>query len=523
MVVCCHPDAHSRAHVAAQVVTFQQSCSMRALSKSKLIAFRQCPKRLWLEVHKPAAREDSSATQAVFQTGHEVGAIAQQIYDPTGEGAVIDLGAEGLVAAVERTKVRLQTRKPLFEAGFMAGGGLAFADAMLPLPDGESPGWKMVEVKASTAVKTYQEDDVAIQSYIARASGVDLRSVSIAHIDAAWVYPGGGDYSGLLAEKDVTDMALARSAEVAEWIARAQQVQVQAEPPTVPMGAQCETPFPCGFQPHCRQSLPEVEFPLAWLPRPASKALKDFVAQSGAQDMRDVPEALLNAIQRRVRNATLCGQTYFDAEGARQDLLKHPLPAYFLDFETVQFGVPRWTGTRPFQKLPFQFSLHKMDACGQLTHQSFLDLSGSDPSEAFAAQLARVCAEPLPVFVYHSGFEGTRLKELALRFPAIAPALQAIRGRLVDLLPIAQTRYYHPSQHGSWSIKKVLPTIAPDLRYDVLPGVQDGGMAMTAYLDAIAPTTTPQRKAVIRDELLVYCSLDTRAMVEIWKKFSQHN
>ena len=448
--------------------------------------------------------------------------MAQQIYDPAGEGAVIDLRTEGVAAAVERTRMLLQTRKPLFEAGFTAAGGLAFADVMMPMTDGAMPAWKMVEVKSSTSVKTYQEDDAAIQSHIARASGVDVRRVAIAHIDATWIYPGGADYSGLLIEKDVTEAALARGAEVAAWIASAQQVVAQAVPPDIQMGAQCETPFPCGFQQHCRQNLPKAEFPLAWLPRTPAKALKDFLVQSGVQDMRDVPEALLTPLQRRVRDATLSGQAYFDAEGARQDLLKHPLPAYFLDFETIQFGVPRWAGTRPFQMLPFQFSLHRMDAHGQLTHQDFLDLSGNDPSEAFATQLARACAEPLPVFVYHAGFEGSRLKELAQRFPAIAPTLQAIRGRLVDLLPIAQARYYHPRQHGSWSIKKVLPTIAPDLGYDALPGAQDGGMAMAAYLEAIAPATTSQRNAVIRDELLAYCSLDTRAMVEIWKKFSQN-
>lgn len=494
---------------------------MRALSKSKLIAFRQCARRLWLEVHQPEVREDSGTTQAIFQTGHEVGAVAQQIYDPVSEGAVIDLRSEGVAAAVERTCMLLPLRKPLFEAGFAAAGGIAFADVMLPITDGSTPAWKMVEVKSSTSVKTYQEEDAAIQSFIAIASGIDVRSVSIAHIDTAWTYPGGADYSGLLIEKDVTEAVLARGAEVAAWIASAQQVAAQAVPPDIQMGAQCESPFPCGFQRHCRQNLPQAEFPLAWLPRIPSKALKDFLAQSGAQDMRDVPEALLTPMQRRVRDATVSGQAYFDAEGARQDLFKHPLPAYFLDFETIQFGVPRWAGTRPFQMLPFQFSLHRMAPNGQLTHEDFLDLSGEDPSEAFATQLARACAEPLPVFVYHAGFEGSRLKELAQRFPAIAPTLQEIRGRLVDLLPIAQTRYYHPRQHGSWSIKKVLPTIAPGLGYDALPGAQDGGMAMAAYLEAIAPATTPLRKAAIRDELLAYCALDTRAMVEIWKKFSQ--
>lgn len=495
---------------------------MRALSKSKLIAFRQCPKRLWLEVHRPEVRRDSGITQAIFQTGHLVGAVAQKIYDPVGEGVTIDLHTEGVGAAVEKTRELLQMRKPLFEAGMSAAGGLAFADVMLPITDDGMPAWKMVEVKSSTSVKAYQEDDAAIQSYIARAAGIDVRRVSIAHIDTAWIYPGGGDYRGLLIEQDVTKGTLTRGGEVAEWIGDAQQVVTQLVAPDVQMGVQCETPFPCGFQAHCQKNRALPEFPVAWLPRVSSKAYKDFLLQSGAQDMRDVPEAMLTPLQRRVRDATLQGRPYFDAAGARQDLHRYHLPAYFLDFESIQFGVPRWAGTRPFQMLPFQFSLHRMDAQGHLSHQEFLDLTGSDPSNAFAAQLVRACAEPLPVFVYHAGFEGSRLKELAQRFPAYAPELRAIHGRLVDLLPIAQARYYDPRQHGSWSIKKVLPTLAPHLGHDILTGVRDGSTAMAAYLEAVAPATSSQRKALIRDELLAYCALDTRAMVEIWKCFSQN-
>ena len=492
------------------------------LSKSKLIAFRQCPKRLWLEIHRPEAREDTAATQAVFRTGHEVGAIAQRLYDPTGEGSVINWQAEGMAVALERTRALLQQRQPIFEAGFAAAGGLAFADVMLPIADGQKPGWKMVEVKASTSVKRYQEDDVAIQSHIAKRAGIDLRSVAIAHIDRTWVYPGNGDYRGLLIEQDMTAAAFARSAEVTAWIADAHRVATLTEPPKIAMGPQCSSPFPCGFQTHCSDGLPNTEYPIAWLPHTQSQALQDFLAESGARDMRDVPDALLSPIQHRVRSACLSGHPYFDAQGAQQDLLRYPLPAYFLDFETIQFGMPRWAGTRPFQMLPFQFSLHRLDAQGAPTHQGFLDLSGNDPSEAFATALVQACAEPLPVFVYHAGFEGARLEELARRFPALASALMAIHGRLVDLLPITRARYYHPIQHGSWSIKHVLPALVPDLRYDALPGVRDGSMAMDAYLEAISPTTTPERKAAIHDELLAYCALDTLAMVEIWRKLSQH-
>lgn len=495
---------------------------MRPLSKSKLIAFRQCPKRLWLEVHHPGARIDSATTQGIFKTGHEVGAMAQRLYDPSAEGEVIDLHAEGVAAAVARSRTVLQARKPVFEAGFCAAGAVAFADVMLPAPDGTEAGWKMVEVKSSTTVKSYHQDDAAIQVYVARAAGIDVRCVCIAHVDSTWVYPGGGDFQGLLVETDVTEAAIARSAEVAAWIDSAHQVAAQAVAPDIQMGSQCDAPFPCGFQPHCAQARPKVEFPVAWLPGPLSKALRDFVAPLARGDMRDVPDTLLNPLQRRVRDATLSGQPFFDAKGAQQDLAPHPLPAYFLDFETVQFGVPQWEGTRPFQMLPFQFSLHRLDAQGQLAHRQFLDLSGADPSAMFAKELVLACHEPIPVFVYHAGFEGSRLKELAQRLPELAPALLSICGRLVDLLPVVRSRYYHPLQRGSWGIKHVLPTIAADLAYEKLCGVHNGSMAMAAYREAIEPTTTAARKATVRAELISYCAQDTFAMVMIWKKFSSH-
>ena len=90
----------------------------------------------------------------------------------------------------------------------------------------------------------------------------------------------------------------------------------------------------------------------------------------------------------------------------------------------------------------------------------------------------------------------------------------------VDLLPIARERYYHPSQQGSWSIKKVLPAVVPELRYDALDGVQDGGLAMEAFLEAIHPDTNPERKNQIEQQLLAYCKLDTYAMVRLWQVFS---
>ena len=129
------------------------------------------------------------------------------------------------------------------------------------------------------------------------------------------------------------------------------------------------------------------------------------------------------------------------------------------------------------------------------------------------------CGKSGPVFVYNAGFENGIMRGLAERFPHLEPGLQAIIDRVVDLLPIARSRYYHPSQHGSWSIKAVLPAVCPDLAYASLEGVQDGMAAQSAFLEALAPETTPDRKAEIERQLLAYCELDTFAMVRLWEFF----
>ena len=134
--------------------------------------------------------------------------------------------------------------------------------------------------------------------------------------------------------------------------------------------------------------------------------------------------------------------------------------------------------------------------------------------------MTAACGELGPVYVYNAGFEMARMRELAIRHPRFSAALLAINARVVDLLPIARERYYHPSQQGSWSIKKVLPALVPELRYDALDGVQDGGMAMEAFLEAIHPDTHAERKNQIEQQLLAYCKLDTYAMVRLWQVFA---
>jgi hypothetical protein len=496
---------------------------MQNLSKSKLLAFRQCSKRLWLEVHRPDLQADTSYKEERFRIGHEVGEIARRLYDPNGSGAVVDAQAEGLGPAIARSTALLSSSAPVFEAGFAAGGALAFADIMLPVGKEPKHSWRAVEVKSSTSVKNYHRDDIAIQAFVTLAAGVPLKSIALAHIDGEWLYPGDENYQGLLKEHDLTKETFKRGDEVKGWIEKAQAVAQQPLEPQVQTGAQCSDPYECSFRAYCQSQEPQPKYPVEWLPRLQTKAVKEFIGTKAIRDLRDMPDEYLNDVQRRVKAQTLSGTPFFDHAGAAAELAQHHLPACFLDFETIQFAVPIWKGTRPYQQIPFQFSRHGLSQTGKLDHSEFLDLSGDDPSALFAEALITACGRVGPVFVYNAAFEATRITELADRFPRLKRSLLTLNDRIVDLLPVVRRYFYDPAQHGSWSIKSVLPTIATDVSYDKLEGVQDGGMAMTAYLEAIHPLTASARRDEIRRQLLQYCGLDTYALVRLWQHFAGQN
>lgn len=492
--------------------------AMRPLSKSKLIAYRQCAKRLWLEVNGPKKPDPDPQTQAKFDDGHKVGELAQRLYNPKGKGIVFDPKEQGYDEVVIRTDELIDSSQPLFEAGFNTGGARAYVDVMLPLRRNGKKTWHMVEVKSSTSVKDTYKDDIAIQAHIARACGVNLHSVAVAHIDSTWTYPGGGDYEGFFKEVDQTEEAFSRHAQVEHWITEAQAIVRKRKEPNIDVGPHCDAPYPCAYLAYCHRDAVFAEYPVAWLPRPGQK-LKAYIEAQGWTDLSEVPDEHLNEQQLRVKTNTIDNTFHFDEVAAAKALAQHKLPAYFLDFESVNLTIPIWKGIKPFQQVLFQFSLHLLSRSSKLTQREFLDLSGQDPSRNIAAALIAACGESGPIFVY-SSFESTQIKELAKRLPRLARPLLAINARLVDLLPVAQKHFYHPDQQGSWSIKKVLPTIAPDLNYDALEGVKDGGLAMLAYREAIDASTTAQRVKEIEQQLLDYCRLDTMAMVRLWQHFT---
>ena len=177
--------------------------------------------------------------------------------------------------------------------------------------------------------------------------------------------------------------------------------------------------------------------------------------------------------------------------------------------------VPLYEGTRPYQTLPFQWSLHTMAADGTLTHAAFLASGTDDPRRAFAETLIAALADSgLPIVVY-SAYEQTQLRELARQMPDLAHSLEAIIGRLADLLPVVRGAIYLPEFGFSYSVKAVAPALAPGFGYDDLPGIADGSAAAGAFLQLASGGLSPSAQVSVRTELLAYCERDTMAMVEV--------
>jgi len=481
------------------------------LSKSRIMSALQCRKRLYFEVHHPELREISAATQAAFEVGHRVGDVAQQIYGQ-GRGILIEYGP-GLAKALRDTEslMKASVDEPIFEATFSHGGVLVRLDVLIPKgPNPQSPTWKIVEVKASTKLKDEHVPDCAIQAWVFQGLGYDLGEIALAHVDNSYEYPGGENFRGLLVEEDLTAEIADLQDSVPAWIELAKEA-VSGDMPEVPVGQHCTTPYPCPFFEQCWPT--ETTYPVQGLG--GSKEKLGQLVTAGYRDIRDVPATVVdgNETRSRIHRVTVAGEAEL-LEGARTTVQELPFPRYYLDFETIMPAVPIWPGTHPYETHAVQWSCHIEDSDGSLRHEEFLDLSGTPPMRPLAESLIETLGNDGPILMY-TNYEAKVIRGLAEQLPEFAPKLQAILDRLVDLHPVVKTNYYHPNMLGSWSLKAVLPTIAPDIDYSALEEIQEGTAASNAYLEAIDSSTSPERREQLRTRLLEYCRLDTEAMVRV--------
>jgi hypothetical protein len=280
--------------------------------------------------------------------------------------------------------------------------------------------------------------------------------------------------------------------------------------PKVEPEAHCHAPYSCQYWERCTASKPAdwvFHMPRFNAGRRAElQALRVETISAIPDDFRLSPR------QRIIRDVTRNGKLFVASDLSKR-LDRFGPPAFYLDFETCMPAVPLYPGTRPYQTLPFQWSLHRVGSEGAVSHQEFLANTDADPRRQFAETLiAALKGTRWPIIVY-SSYEQTTLTELARVFPGLARPVAGIVTRLSDLLPVVRDGLYHPGFEFSNSIKSVAPALCPDATYDDLDEIADGASASMAFWQS--GRVDEKTFARLRRSLFAYCHRDTWALVRL--------
>ena len=444
------------------------------LSKSKYLAGLQCPKRLWLEAHRPdLAAPLTPAKERVFAQGREVGRRARECFPG---GLLLEEDPRRWREALEETQAALGGgADTLYEASFLYEGALVRTDILVRDGDGS---FDLYEVKATTGRKAEHLPDLAVQVHVCEGAGLPVRHALLLHLDRACRFP---DLSNLFRPEDLTDEVRSLLGEVPGRLAGFRALLDSALEPEARLGSHCSSPHECQFRGHCDDlwKLPDPSvFDIPYL----AGDRRDALIEGGILALEDVPpDAELGSRGERFLRLYRAGTKEIDAEGIRSWMEKLRFPLHFLDFETDGPALPRLPGLGPFGMLPFQFSLHVLHADGRLEEApGFLHEDPSDPRPGIARALLHQIGPDGSLVAYNASFERSVIGRLADFLPDLAKPLGRLQGRFADLLDIFRNHYFDPAFKGSASIKAVLPVLCPDLGYAGLE-VGNGEDAQAAW------------------------------------------
>lgn len=483
-----------------------QTKPKRYLTKSRHMAGLHCPKKLWLTCHDPMPYEDAPAGSPMA-VGIEVGQMAWELFPG---GVYVDEKPWQHQEAVARTHELINNSDTLaiFEGAFEHDGVRIRADILERLPDGS---WGLHEVKSSGSLKADHYYDIAVQVHVLLGAGINLSSYGLLHINTGYIRRGKGiNWAKFFKRADLTDSLDLVLEETPGLIAENHQILRKRKPPEVEPFKHCGN---CDFWDRCTANKPDdwvIQLP------GLRTAQYETMREHGIESISDIPDDYpLTGNHVIARKVIMSGEEYVSPD-LWKPLKKCGPPASYLDFETMMPAVPLYPGTRPYEIIAFQWSLHHINRNGKVTHKEYLATGENDPRREFTESLIHALRRNNQPIIVYSGYEQTILKGLANLFPDLKDDIDDIIDRLEDLLKVTSRYIYHPEFHGSFSIKSVAPALAPTLSYANLDLVSEG-LGASAGFQAIASGSLGDDQDVqaLRHALLEYCKLDTLALVEV--------
>ena len=477
------------------------------LSKTMYTKGIQCHKALWLYKYRRELMDERSASQlAVFNVGYQVGDLALGLFPG---GVMVPYG--GLTAEEQLQKTRealARGEETIYEATFSHDNIFVKVDILHRGPD----GWELYEVKSSTSLKDQYLQDIAVQYHVLSGFGLVISTASLVHINNQYVRRGGIEVEKLFTVLDLTETIRAMQPEIVSNVAAMRKMLLE-DIPSIDIGPHCHNPYDCSFLGHCWEHIPEnsvFEFKGHGSPDPFK------LYEQGILKMADVPPEQLGWRQRLQLESLMHQKNHIDVDAVGSFLVSLSYPLCFMDFETSYIvPVPLFDGTRPYQQVPFQFSLHVInEPNGEIQHFEFLADELKDPQQNFLEHLLAAIPPDACILTWNQTFEEQRLRELAAAFPERSGEIHAIIDNLRDLMaPFRDKSIYDWRFKGSYFIKYVLPAMVEGYSYEGME-VNNGEAASAAWLQMIR-TTDDEEKESLRRNLLQYCHLDTYGMLMI--------
>ncbi|WP_163556352.1 DUF2779 domain-containing protein [Helicobacter suis] len=499
------------------------------LSKSKFLKGMQCPKMLWLEKHKQEVLSQSD--QKTFRSGQEVGKLACDLF--TG-GSEVVFDQENMAQMIIHTQKLLDEGvNVIYEATFEYEGIFVMVDILeIKRSGGKIDNVVLNEVKSSTSafkdkakkkVKEVYLWDLALQYYVLKGLGFSVSGAYLICLNNTYIRKGALDLEQLFLKNDLLKPIEDFQSKIPEYLTNIGKVLESTQEPDQDIGVHCENPYVCDAKNYCWEQRGIIGNHHIFAIAGFNLDKKVRVYKAGRVFFKDLNQEdlqTLNAKQALQVTCALNDKPNIDKEAIQGFLSQLKYPLYHLDFETTQPAIPLFENTKPYAKIPFQYSIHVDFGNGKLEHQEFLADCGTDGRLALAQQLTNDIPKEACVLVYNASFEKSVLQELANLFatqhPKLANNLLQIRDNIVDLMePFKQGHYYTPQMNGSYSIKAVLPALVPEFEnaYQSLELVHNGEEAMEAY--ERMPYLPKEEQEKYKRALLEYCKLDTLAMVEV--------
>lgn len=488
------------------------------LSKSMYCDCIQCEKILWMDRHR---RECSAKGQSesALEEGRKVGELARGLF-----GEYVEVAYEGgTEARVKRTSELLKHGPNVIaEASFSFENKFCSVDIL----KNDADGVEIYEVKASTHVDEIHLEDLAYQYFVLSCLGFNIKRACIVYLNNKYVREGELDLDGLFRIEDATEFCIDNMEKVVVLVDMIEDfigMHGASEEPDVAISERCFSPRQCRYWDYCTRDLPRPNvFDIAGMYKKTKFELFNE-GKVSFEDLQneDLRPKYLEQIDFELNNRE--PKVNMEAIQDILDSLKYPL--YFIDYETFRSPIPEIEGTKPYQQIPFQYSLHIIAHEGaEVEHREFLaEADDEDIIRSFAESMIADMPEDGSVIIYNNSFEPARNREIAGMCPDLASEMERINANMVDfMVPFRDRNYYVREMQGSHSIKMVLPALYPDdldLDYAGLPGVHNGGEASEAFV--ALKDMTPEEQEMTREGLLRYCELDTLAMVKIWERFRE--